>query len=233
MRKNEKMGKLKWVIWFLIIALIIDVVGFASLFQINKVAEPLSEDIPRGIREITKDSHLNGLAQFIRYYDEVLTQSARNYAFTSDIKWKERYNLVVPKLDDMIKEAIEEGDEQDSEFFSSVDVANLALVEMEEKSIGLVDDKKANEAIDILESDEYWAQKEIYKKGLIDYVSRKGFTYDETLKTSTETIKFASEQARDLVKFNQSIVFWLIVSGIVIAVGLGISIMINLFGRRR
>lgn len=230
---NKKIGKLKFAIWFLIVALIIDIMGFASLSQINQIAEPLSKDIPRGIEEITADSHLNGLAQFIRYYDEVLTMSARNYAFTSDTKWKERYNIIAPQLDKIIKEAIEKGDEHDIKFFSSVDGANLALVEMEERSIRLVDNKKVNEAIEILESNEYWIQKDIYKKGLVDYVSHKGFTYDETLKTSTDTIKSASEQTESLIKFNQRIILGLIIFGIVIAVILGISIIVNLYRRKK
>lgn len=46
------------------------------------------------------------------------------------------------------------------EFFSSVDRANLALVDMEREAIELVNDGRAEEAIKILESDEYWDQKE-------------------------------------------------------------------------
>jgi len=227
-----KVGKLKWIIWFLVVALIIDVVGFFSLLQINKIADPLKADIPRGLEEITASSHLNSLAQFIRYYDEVLTMSARNYAFTSDERWKERYNKVVPQLDDIIKEAILKGDEQDSEFFSSVDAANLALVEMEERSLGLVDEGKAGEAIVILESDEYWEQKAIYKKGLVDYVSRRGFAYDETLETSTETIQSASAKVGDLLETNKRIVIALIILVVGVALILSVTIVINLLRRK-
>lgn len=31
--------------------------------------------------------------QLMRYYDEVLTQSARNYAFTKDKKWEKDENI--------------------------------------------------------------------------------------------------------------------------------------------
>ena len=211
-------NKVKWITWFLIVALIFEVVGFISLVQVSKIAKPLSQDIPRGLDEIKSSSHLNSLAQFIRYYDEVLTMSARNYAFTSDVKWKDRYNSVVPQLDEIIKEAIQRGDEKDKEFFSSVDVANLALVEMEERSIELVDQGRESEAIAILESEEYWKQKGIYKQGLVDYVSRKGSNYDDTINVSTELIEAASDSTKELIKTNERIILWLIVAGIIVDV---------------
>ena len=42
--------------------------------------------------------------QLMRYYEEVLTQSARNYAFTQDKKWEQRYITIEPESDKIIKE---------------------------------------------------------------------------------------------------------------------------------
>ena len=33
--------------------------------------------------------------QLMRYYEEVLAQSARNYAFTGDKKWEQRWSQVL------------------------------------------------------------------------------------------------------------------------------------------
>ncbi len=208
--------KLKAIVWFLIIALIVDVVGFVSLSQINKIAEPLNNDIPKGLKEIGETSHLNGLAQFIRYYDEVLTQSARNYAFTQDKKWERRYRKVEPELDRIIKEVIEKGDAVDAGFFSSVDEANLALVGMEYESIDLVDKGQVEEAVKILESDEYWGQKDIYERGLRDYVARKGASYNEALLAETSTLESATQKTKDLIDFNKQIL-WVFVIVFIIA----------------
>ncbi|MCX6773051.1 MAG: hypothetical protein NTV88_04770, partial [Candidatus Micrarchaeota archaeon] len=107
------------------------ILGVLNIAELGAISSPL-QGMPLQMRQLIDASHLNGLAQTIRYYDEVLTQSARNYAFTGDKKWKDRYETAVPELDKAIQAAKAEGDEQDEQFFSSVDSANIALVGMEE-----------------------------------------------------------------------------------------------------
>lgn len=93
-----------------------------SIQKVQEIVQYLHKDIPVAAKELEQASHLNGLAQLIRYYEEVLTQSARNYAFTSDEKWADRYREHESLLDDAIIHAIEEGDKLDSLFFSRVEV---------------------------------------------------------------------------------------------------------------
>src|SRR3989344_9156629 len=169
----------KLIYGFFLISLFVAAIGMLSLYQINKIALPLNKDVPESIDEFTQAEYLDGLAQFIRYYDEVLTQSARNYAFTQNQKWEQRYRDSEPQLDSIIKDAISKCDEVDKEFFSKVDEANLALVKMEYESIDYVNQRKPDEAIRILESDEYWNQKRIYEQGLRDYVAKRGNKYEE------------------------------------------------------
>lgn len=223
--------KTTFFIWFLIIAVIIDIVGWTAFNQLNKIIEPLQHDIPKSLEVITKESGLNSSAQFIRYYDEVLTQSARNYVFTQDKKWKIRYRENEPQLDDVIKGAFLEGDEIDSSFFASIDVANLALVEMEYRAIDLVDKGKINEAIAILEGDEYWKQKDIYEKGLRDYVARRGVNYNDALIASTEVINKTVTQAGDVADTSRTIILVLILIGLIISIFLLISVILNFFHR--
>jgi len=147
---------------FLILASMVALVGLISLFELNKIAGPLNNEIPANIVEITKHAELDHLAKLIQYYDEVLTMSARNYAFTQDKRWENRYNDHVPKLDAAINEAITTGDEEDEYFFASVDEANLALVDMEMEAINLVNQDLATQAIEILDGAEYENQKNIY-----------------------------------------------------------------------
>jgi hypothetical protein len=83
------------------------------------------------------------------------------------------YRSFEPKLDAAIKEAIKRGDQLDDTFFSNVDKANLALVKMEYASIELVNSSKADGAVKILESSDYWSQKALYTKGLDGYVEKR------------------------------------------------------------
>ena len=126
------------------------------------IRKPLDETLPLSVKRLALDSRLEALSGQIRLYDEVLTQSARNYAFTQDKKWRERYLTSEPLLDSDIKEAETRGDKEDAALFAEVDAANQALVLMEHNSIAAVDEGRPADARAILESGEYWRQKALY-----------------------------------------------------------------------
>lgn len=212
------------ILAFSLVVLLVAAVGAVCLHQLHKVAIPLDKDIPETARAIGETSHLDGLAQLIRYYDEVLTQSARNYVFTQDKKWERRYRDVEPKLDETIKEAIARGDEKDREFFSSVDKANLALVEMEYEAIQLANDEQGEKAIKILESHEYWNQKRVYEQGLRDYVHRKGARYDEALEASTCQIELANSQTRNLIRTSTLMFLIFVIIALTLSMVVGLAI---------
>ena len=218
----------KLIIVFLIVVASIGTVGFVSISQLSEVNNSLKKDLPLGIDEIEKTSKLNGLSQFIRYYDEVLTQSARNYAFTQDKKWEDRYKQVEPELDKIIKEAIVEGDDKDKTFFSSVDTANLALVKLEYQSLGLVDQGHPTDAIKILESKEYWDLKGVYEQGLRDYVARHGTAYNDALVANTKNIDAVTIKMENLVSDSTQLLFISIISVLVFAIVLGILFSNNI-----
>jgi len=214
---------------FLAVAMWVAVVGHISLFQLNQITGPLNSDIPESVELISKTSHLDSLAQFISYYDEVSTQSVRNYAFTQDKKWEQRYKDVEPKLDRAIEEAIDKGEEKDREFFSNVDKANRAIVEMEYKSIELINNGQAKEAVKILESSKYWDQKRIYEQALGDYAHRRGIKYDEALLSSTEAVNLATKQARNLLETSKWLVLIYGVVALILVVGAGLLISRSIY----
>jgi len=159
--------------------------------------------------------------------------SARNYAFTSDVRWKTRYYEIVPKLDDTIKEAIVKGElekehQEETEdvtgFFESVDAANIALVKMEEESIALVDEGKSDEAIIILESNEYWEQKRIYQDGLINYVETRGKQYDETLEATTKKLELTTEKTKNLIILNKNSIMGITILALILSIIIGFFI---------
>jgi signal transduction histidine kinase len=123
--------------------------------------------------------------QLMRYYEEVLAQAARNYAFTGDKKWEQRYLLLHPESDKLLKKAIETTDKNDKEFFASMNKANLDLVEMETKALELVNNGQASLAVKLLESDEYERRRKILRDGLAEQV--KATESGEMDKTSQST----------------------------------------------
>jgi signal transduction histidine kinase len=210
---------------FIILIILLILLSGLFMYQSGKVAAPITTDIPMIVNEITEQSELDSHAQFIRYYDEVLTQSARNYAFTQDTKWKTRYYETVPLLDKNINAAIEEGGEQDEVFFEKINTANIALIELEEQAIQLVDTGKSTEAINILDSDIYWNHKETYTQGLVDYVNWRGNEYDETLITSTETLVQVTIDVNQTIQNSRYILITVIIISIIL--GIVFSFYIN------
>jgi len=189
----------KLILAFLLVTIPTVIVGIVSLYLLNNVAGPLRKDLPSSIEQLSTTSSLNVLALNIQYYDEVLTQSARNYAFTGDANWKTRYNEEAPKLDKIIKISIDRGDNTDKQYFSSIDGANLALVDMETQALDLVDKGNLKEAAKILDSAAYAKQKQIYQSGLLAFTKRRELELDKALISSSKTLEGISSNTLNLI----------------------------------
>ncbi len=111
-------------------------------------------------------SRLVELIGTIAQLDEALTMSAYMATATGEKKWELRYLLLEPKLDS----AIQRAKRISPEFFLSeearkTDKANIALVKMEKHSFELVHLGLSSQAKILLESQEYYSQKEAYASG--------------------------------------------------------------------
>lgn len=137
-------------------------------------------------------------AEMMQYYDEVLAQSARNYAFTSDKKWEQRYREVEPLSDKILKDAIKKEGVSKNGFFSRMDSANQKLVKMEYAAIDYVNNDKPKQAIKLLDSEEYLKQREILAGGLENFVKK----YHEKEPEST----IISKSVQDVIKLERRLV---------------------------
>jgi twitching motility protein PilJ len=108
---------------------------------------------------------LQGLSNEIVYLDEVLTMSARMSASTGDLKWEERYNGFVPKLDKVIKDLEELAPQYKADAAKTAD-ANTKLIDLETRSFALVRQGKKEAALELLLGKEYEGQKQIYAQGV-------------------------------------------------------------------
>ncbi len=120
------------------------------------------------------DSHLlvklESNSNDIKYYDEVLTMSARMSAFTSEKKWEKRYNDAVIKLDDAIQQVTTSYPNGNNKI-KNIDNANQKLILMERKTFEYVTLSQQDEAIKLITSNQYNLQKELYSKGLSDLLA--------------------------------------------------------------
>lgn len=117
----------------------------------------------------------------VTHYDEVLTMSARMAAATGDAKWESRYRQFEPSLDQAIKMLISL---QPIEIKAAeeTDLANLRLVQMENKAFLLIQKNNQAEASLVLSSKEYKKQKEIYAHGTADFHKNTNDTLDREWK---------------------------------------------------
>jgi len=201
--------------------LLVAAMGYISLFQLNKIAEPLTKDIPESITKLVEASRLGGQAELFRSYNEILSQSAENYALTQDKTWEERYKQLEPELDQQIKAAIEDSNEKTKESILAIDEANRAIAEIEFRSIDLVNDGKQEDAISLLQSDKYLEQESNYEQRLREYEVLSGSEYIKALAASTEVLTSTITDAQKLVKDSTQLFSFYVLIYIIIAAGLG------------
>ena len=187
---------------FIIIVILFGFFGAFSYFQLYNTSKIIDINLPLAINELSFFYNLKFNAQLIKYYDEVLTQSARNYAFTSDNKWKIRYFEVRPSLDLIIKEAIKNENQRTSEILKKINETNLVIAEMEINSINLVDEEKNNESIKILESIEYKKKKVMYDDLFEEFFLKAEINYGSALESSTVFLKLTKKDIGDRIKNN-------------------------------
>jgi len=191
--------KKRFILYFSVIFLVVSLLSIYLIWISYEVEKYLSDVLPLSIIEVQEASKLDIIAQMIRYDDEVLTQSARNYAFTGDSKWLARYNEFVSKLDLRIKEAIALGDAEDKEIFKSINDANLVLVDLETKAFDLANGGDLILAQQILDSEEYFKQKASYKAGIDKYLARRGGNFDSATAVTIQAIERSELGLHDLV----------------------------------
>ncbi len=190
------------------------------------IQEPLDYALPEALSRVARDSELDGHAQQIRFYDEVLTQSARNYAFTGDTKWRDRYLKSEPILDMHIKEAIATGDSETTGIFRQVDAANIALVAMEHQALEDVNEGLPASARAVLESSEYWRQKDLYREPLDRYAQSKHATADVSRNMASHLLGQAVGDTRSAVASGEA---W---ATVIVCIGLAALLFLSYLATR-
>ena len=164
----------KIIVGFLFVSLLAALVGYWGLRQLEKVAQPL-EDVMSSTENFHHLSEINHLTHYIQYLGEVLTQSARNYTFTHEKKWEQRYYAYRAEMDRAFRLSTYKSDDDDnSRFFDRIESAKMALMYMESTAIDYVNQDRAKAAVKLLESETYWTQQRLFENGLQKYFATHG-----------------------------------------------------------
>lgn len=117
----------------------------------------------------------------IIHLDEVLTMSARMSALTGDPAWESRYKQFEGELDATIREVL--AGSLGAETTRQTEVANDALVRLEQRSFDLARQGKLSEAKALLFSTDYATQKATYSDGM----DRLGRQLEQAARSAMET----------------------------------------------
>ena len=158
MLNNKSNSKLIFAVLFLA------VIGFSLIFFLTMRLVNITNDNFKLITE------LNNNSENVIYLDEVLTMSARMNAFTADASWEKRYQDNVVSLDKSIK-FIKDNSPQNinNQDIEKTNKANEILISLEEESFNLVKKNNLNKAREVLFSEEYLKQKEVYSNGILNF----------------------------------------------------------------
>ena len=192
--------KTRLFVGFLIIGIFIGGLGIFSIFHLQETFSHLLL-LSDNMENLRNSEQLLLHAKNIQYYDEVLTQSARNYAFTGNDNWKEKYFVTEPILTEELSNSLELGNNIEKSFFSTVNDANNRLVALELDAITSVENGDLEKAISILESQEYWENKKIYQTSLMTYLENRNIEHISVLEESTSDVSKSLEVLFEDINF--------------------------------
>jgi len=144
----------------------------------------IQEDV---LENSVRSQKIRHRVESIRFFDEVLTNSALLAVNTGDTQWEKRYHLYEPKLDSTIHELLRmDLLRADYQALKMTVSANDRLHAIEHQVFELVHLKKLDEASAIMMGSEYARQKAMYSKGLSSFIKQHELDTDQ-LQTRLDT----------------------------------------------
>lgn len=215
---------------FLLLLGLTTAVQYTMLARLRQISGALATDIPFHLEELRKRSAWDGTAQVMRFYQEALMQSARNYVLTQDKRWQQRYYAYRSESDEAFQHVLEGGDSAARQIFGKVRRNSRKLDAMEQEAMDLTEKGRPIEAIRLLDSEIYEEQKQTYWKRLETYFTSRGASIHKSfnvaaLDVSILTVKKAGKEALGIVQ--RSIYFTLVFLLVVFLIGMVSSIFIG------
>lgn len=169
--------------------------------NLNRLTGVIQTGLPEQINILNKNIYIRFLAERTVYFDEVLTQSARNFVFTASPHWKKRYQDNEKRLEGIISEAINKGNEKDIDNFNTLKAANSKLIALEYKSFELVEQQQQQEALEIMDGQLYGQLKLAYLASLNDYLESKEKEINDLLLAAEQLVQNQENNEKTAVRY--------------------------------
>ena len=216
--------KTKLLSGFIFISIIVIVIGWASLFQLESITKHFEKELPVSIQKLNEESNHERLAYNIRYLDELLTHSIKIYVYTQNLKWLQRYyaykSIMLKTIDDLANI----NDNNIFTIFKNVSNARKALLQIEILAIENIEKTNYQKAFNLLESNLYWDEKLNFEKALQDYF----LTHCDNEKYEM-TFKFAAVKMKNILFQSKIIIITFTISTIILSLIIGYIIFQSIF----
>lgn len=221
--RRLRLGK-RLILAFLCMASLVAVVGFFSLAELQRVVVPLTDEVPAQLEQIRVTADADDLIQKIIRYNQVMTESVRNYSQQNNREYKLKYKEFESRLDASIRELGLKGKTLLEQIFPVLDKQRRVFVSIEQRAVYLTDMGRSDEAVHALESEEYWNAKRLFRQQLDQYIDRRGDEYDQSLAMTVTKIEAMLERIHEIVERSQHVLFLLILIAVFIALFLGVYV---------
>ncbi|MGL1956838.1 MAG: transporter substrate-binding domain-containing protein [Colwellia sp.] len=181
---------------------------FAQQFSLHGKNEPISS---LSLKKLQKK------AIELRYYDEVLTSSVLNYAYSGDEQWINKYNEYEKKLTLLINALLEKKVNADGELLTHLNNINKLLVSLEVNAITAVKNNKEKVAVNIINSTEYRHNKAKYLSVLMSYITQIE-NRDQLAKLSKQADTGINSTDKSFINFTQKEEKWIAENKVIIGI---------------
>lgn len=171
---RKVVGKIVVRLSMLLIIILLLAIGLFTFFSSSSYT--LGSD-KISSKQIENTFEINEWSHWLLYYDEVLTQSARNYVYTEDVAWKIRYDKTLVDLNKLIVLILSKTTNKDLLLFTEFEKVNTKLANLEMNSFQEMYHHQQHKAIAILDSKLYAKYKIQYQKLIQNYLKVKTLNY--------------------------------------------------------
>lgn len=176
----------------------------------------LQENLSGTVTNVIDTVKTRQAIQLLQLSEEVLAQSVRNYVTTGDAQWQSRYTQAKDAFDSALQEVNAASATVGSSELSEITSAAQRVSVINVGAMGLAGTQRSSDALQILDGDQYAAEKDSFERGILRYSAAYNEQLNDTLNEYGAGIAQISDSMREIVYTS------VILTGITLLIGLGI-----------
>jgi len=215
----------KLTLGFLMTSALAALTGYWGLYQLKTVSSLLNREVVSGIEEYQSSASIDEQARQVRYVQEVMVQSVRNYAFTGEKKWEQRYYAFRPEMAELTASLIENVDLPSHGLFQKIDHARQNLLKIESRALLQINENRRAEAATLLKAPEYSKLLRVVANALRDFDLQHRLGEHGIV-----SLRLAAQQAQIALQTSERISLLFVIFVVVVAVVTGIFMARSISG---